>query len=178
MKGLTLTLPYPYLIAAAATRPDLGKCWETRDWAPPTWRGELAIHAGKNLGPVGGIDGLYDLVTRRPFTDALEVLGLTPEDMLDPSRRGVIVAVAQFRGAGWAIWKDGPAVKWDAAGEDISRVAEPELSFGDYTPVRRIWRLDEIRALATPVRCAGARSLWEVPADVEAAIREQLNGAH
>jgi hypothetical protein len=175
MKGLTLTLPYPYLIAVAATRPDLGKCWETRDWAPPTWRGELAIHAAENLRPVGGKDGLLDLCATSPFCEALAVLGLTGHDLLDPSRRGVIVAVAQFHGAGWAFWERGPVVKWDAAGKDVSRVEEPELSFGDYTPVRRIWRLDAICALPVPVRCAGARSLWEVPAVVEAEIREQLN---
>jgi hypothetical protein len=175
MKGLTLTLPYPYLIAVAATRPDLGKCWETRDWAPPSWRGEVAIHVAENLKPVGGPAGLVDLCATSPFREALAVLGFTGRDLLDKRRRGVIVAVAQFSGAGWAIWKDGGlAVKWDADGKDVSRVREPELSFGDYSPVRRVWRFDAIRALPVPVRCAGARSLWEVPAVVEAEIRGQL----
>lgn len=76
MKGLSLTLPYPYLIAAAATRPDLGKCWETRDWAPATWRGELAIHAARNLAPVGGRAGLLALCAQPSFAAALAVLGL------------------------------------------------------------------------------------------------------
>lgn len=174
MKGLTLTLPYPYLIAAAATRPDLGKCWETRNWAPVEWRGELAIHAAQSLNPVGGKKGLLELASAAPFAAALAVLGLEPRDLLDDARRGVIVAVTQFRGAGRAYRDGGPVVEWDPWTKDRSRVAEPELSFGDYTPVRRIWRLDEIRALRAPVPCAGARGLWEVPAEVQAQIRAQL----
>lgn len=175
MRGLTLTLPYPYLIAAAAAHPDLGKLWETRGWAPhpPSWRGELAIHAGKNLGPVGGVDGLYDLAITEPFTTALAALDLTPLDILDPARRGVIVAVADFGGAGVAE-RDlfGAWVRWPGGAR--SEVREPELSFGDYAPGRRVWRLDAIVALRSPVGCSGARGLWNVPPPVEAQVRAQL----
>lgn len=195
MKGLTLTLPYPYLIAAAATRPDLGKSWETRDWAPPSWRGELAIHAAENLKPVGGRGGLIDLCTEPAFFRALQPFMMTirrdskgeewPEFSADTLRRGVIVAVAQFRGAGVAERDmlampapgfDGAWVRWPDGSR--SEVVEPELSFGDYSPGRRIWRLDEIRTLAEPVRCRGAMGLWDVPADVEAEIKGQLNDTH
>lgn len=169
MKGLSLTLPYPYLIAAAATRPDLGKCWETRDWAPVTWRGELAIHAARNLAPVGGRDGLLALCAEPPFDAALAVLGLDGPALLAPTYRGCIVAVATFRGAGtaaggWVNWSD----------QDGMPVPEPELRFGDYRPGRRVWRLDAIQALPAPVPCRGGMGLWDVPADVQAHIAEAL----
>jgi hypothetical protein len=172
MKGLTLTLPWPYLIAAAAARPELGKSWETRDWAPPTWRGEIAIHAAENLKPVGGPAGLVDLCDSSPFRQALASLGLTGRDLLDKARRGVIVAVVRLADVGqvtsddhWVLWRG--EYRYD-------EVLEPELSFGDYSRGRRVWRLAEIRAIAEPVRCRGVMGLWEVPAVVEAAIRAQL----
>ena len=36
------------------------------------------------------------------------------------------------------------------------------------------WSLASIRALPNPVPCPGARRIWNVPPDVEIAIREQL----
>lgn len=179
MRGLTLTLPWPYLIAAAERFPLLGKSWETRDWAPqpPSWRGEIAIHAAQNLKPVGGKDGLLELCAESPFREALAALDLAGVGLLDPSMRGVIVAVAEFGGAGVACEgyegvRAVPAVRWPDG--SIVNVPEPELSFGDYSPGRRIWRLDRIKALATPVPCRGALGLWAVPHAIEAEIRGQL----
>jgi hypothetical protein len=36
------------------------------------------------------------------------------------------------------------------------------------------WRLANARALAEPVPCKGRLGLWNLPADVEAAVRQQL----
>ncbi|GIK37899.1 MAG: hypothetical protein BroJett011_17320 [Chloroflexota bacterium] len=43
---------------------------------------------------------------------------------------------------------------------------EPERSFGDYTPGRWAWRLEQIRPLAAPVPATGAWGLWPAPADL------------
>ncbi len=40
---------------------------------------------------------------------------------------------------------------------------EPELSFGDYTPGRYVWRLENVRLLPTPIPYKGSLGLWTVP---------------
>ncbi len=44
--------------------------------------------------------------------------------------------------------------------------AEPERSFGDYTPGRFAWLLDHVRRLPEPVATKGALGLWEWVAGV------------
>ena len=48
----------------------------------------------------------------------------------------------------------------------------PECAFGKYAAGRFAWVLEHVRTIE-PVPCRG-RSLWEVPEDVEARIRSQL----
>jgi hypothetical protein len=38
------------------------------------------------------------------------------------------------------------------------------------------WVKMDVKALATPIPCRGALSLWTVPADIEAEIRRQVGG--
>ena len=64
MKVLTLTQPWATLVAIGA------KHIETRSWAT-SYRGPLAIHAGKGLGPVGGMRGLQRLCDRVEFGNVL-----------------------------------------------------------------------------------------------------------
>jgi hypothetical protein len=189
MLALTLTAPWGSLVAVAAQRPELGKLWETRSWAPRGLRLpiQMAIHQGSNLKPVEGLVGLQALCADEPFRSA--ILPIIYEEQIDAEdqpyptwdlRRlplGFIVAVVTLAEVGTACWGyDGPrqvpAVRWP--GGRIENVPEPELSFGDYTPGRRIWRLAEIRALPAPVRCRGYQSLWRVPAEVAAQIEAQL----
>lgn len=49
-----------------------------------------------------------------------------------------------------------------------------EGAYGDYRLGRYAWRTFGVQKLAVPVPCRGALGLWRVPADVEAAVREQL----
>ncbi len=55
---------------------------------------------------------------------------------------------------------------------DVQRItrahapAEPERSFGDYTPGRFAWLLDHVRRLPEPVAAKGALGLWEWVAGV------------
>jgi hypothetical protein len=65
-----------------------------------------------------------------------------------------------------------PAVRWPDG--KIENVPQPELSFGDYAPGRRIWRLTEIVALPEPVEAQGKQGLWMLGGRAAAAVAEQL----
>lgn len=67
MKGLSLTQPWATLVAIGAKR------IETRIWAT-SYRGPLAIHAAKGLGPVGGKKGLVLQCARKHFLPALDLI--------------------------------------------------------------------------------------------------------
>lgn len=49
-----------------------------------------------------------------------------------------------------------------------------EAAFGDYAPGRVGIITDNVRRLAEPVPCSGRQQVWNLPADVEAAVREQV----
>jgi hypothetical protein len=55
-----------------------------------------------------------------------------------------------------------------------SPIGPYEHAFGNYEPGRWAWRLDDVRTLRQPVRCKGARGLWDVDATLAAAIEAHL----
>lgn len=173
MKALTLTQPWATLIAIGAKR------IETRSWWTG-YRGPIAIHAGKNLAPVGGEVGLLAQCADATFFRALEPhvrvvhratpIGLT--DTIDPDElpRGCVVAIADLVDCkriapSWTqhtgamppkisrFTDDGEPVLWE--------LTEQEIAFGDYTPGRFAWLLDNVRALPVPVPARGAQGLWD-----------------
>lgn len=177
MKVLTLTQPWATLVAIGA------KQIETRSWAT-SYRGPLAIHAAKGLGPVGGMRGLIDLCEREPFwgvlREALRVSVLRPGDaetIANELPRGEIIAVCElalvvptglFEPEGrWMQFRgDGSRPVW--------RLTDQERAFGDYTPGRFAWLLADIRPLPEPIPAKGALGLWEPDAGTLTAIRTQL----
>jgi hypothetical protein len=192
MYAATLTAPWGSLIAVAAQRPELGKHWETRSWAPRGLRGPLrfAVHQGKNLGPVGGRAGLQAVCADAPFWAAIEPI--IYQEQIDPQGNpyptwdvarlplGRIVAVVTLAEVGRACWgyeghQPVPAVHWPDG--KIENVPQPELSFGDYTPGRRIWRLVDIVALPEPVEAVGRQGLWMLGGRAAAAVAEQIGAA-
>jgi hypothetical protein len=58
-----------------------------------------------------------------------------------------------------------------AAGLDVS---EMERMFGDYSPGRFAWITRECRPLKNPVPVVGHQGFFNLPADVESKVREQL----
>lgn len=136
MKALTLTQPWATLVALGAKR------IETRSWYTP-YRGPLAIHAAKGLGPVGGERGLQALCVTSPFREAL--LGKQPLPC------GAIVAVCRLISC----------CLTQTLHEDLVRIAPHELEFGDYTPGRFAWVLSDIVALPDPIPARGALGLWD-----------------
>jgi len=172
MRALTLTQPYATLVAIGAKR------IETRSWQTP-YRGLIAIHAGQGLGPVGGRRGLHRLCGREPFASVLAANGYSAHLM--PAwglPRGCIVAVAQLVDCvstdlmqyGWRYAKVdervAPVHTWKLTGQ--------ERAFGDYTPGRYAWLLDDVRPLTTPYPYRGGQGLRCVPDLDILAIEDRL----
>jgi hypothetical protein len=150
MKGISLTQPYATLVALREKR------IETRGWRT-SYRGEIAIAAAKKFPSEA-----RGLCPTRPFSNALGSVALPT---------GMIVAVASLV----------ECFQFDAGTEGrirarslIGRLPRFEADFGYYTAGRYGFVFDDVRALAEPVACKGALSLWDVPADVERVIRNQL----
>lgn len=159
MKALTLTQPWATLIALGA------KKIETRSWGTG-YRGLLAIHAAKNLKPVGGDAGLEDLVRSEPFSSALQGADLP---------LGRIVTVMKL--------VDCQRIEATLTADIAARfmVAPTEEEFGDYTTGRRAWLLnaypDSTRKPAQiEIECRGGMGLWDVPPEIESRVLQGVLG--
>lgn len=163
MKALTITQPWASLIAIGAKR------FETRSWST-NYRGPIAIHAAKGLGSVGGASGLLTLCQQEPFRSTFlehceELRSLYPHakpptwrDMLP---LGAIVAVVELT--------DVVRTETLTALPFWEGRNDHERAFGDYTPGRFAWHLENVWKLADPIVCSGALGLWKAPDALEAA---------
>jgi hypothetical protein len=151
MKALSLTQPWATLIAIEAKR------YETRSWQ--SWYvGQLAIHAAKGLGAVGGKRGLIEMCHEQPFLSALNE---STADFTVELPLGAIIATCTLT-ACWPTEQVAP------------QMSKNELKFGDFSEGRWAWRLINVWKLPEPVPCKGTLGIWEVPADVEAQIQAQI----
>lgn len=155
MKALSLTQPWASLVAVGAKR------YETRSWSTGH-RGAIAIAASKSF-PLD----CRALFAGRPFRDVLDEAGLTLDDLVRCC--GHVVAVADVVGC---IRTDGHAAQ--LVGLPVP--AEHERAFGDYSPGRFAWALDNVRQLDSPVACKGMLGLWEMPSAVYEAVRRNVRG--
>lgn len=150
IKCLTLTQPYATLIALEQ------KHIETRSWHT-NYRGPLAIHAGKGLGPVGGIQGLRGLCCSGPFFSALKAAGIDLDRVdVDVLPLGAIVATCELIDV---VSTNQLPVGW-RRGKHAWWLTEQEQAFGDYSPNRYCWLLANVQALSEPIPCPGAQGLW------------------
>jgi activating signal cointegrator 1 len=164
LKALTLTQPWATLIAIGAKR------IETRSWSTD-YHGQIAIHAAKGLGPVGGKRGLADQCTMAAFADALRGGGyaLGAETYLTdkPLPLGAIVAIAVLDRV--------RRIDMKLRAEVMAQTITPnEIEFGSYESGRYAWFLESVLPLKEPIPCSGALSLWDVPAEVHNRILSQL----
>lgn len=171
MRALTLTQPWATLVAIGA------KHIETRSWAT-SYRGPLAIHAGKGLAPVGGRAGLYDLAFSDPEGYFYPALRQANVFCIDDLPRGAIVAtcelVAVLRTENTPIGVRGETAIIDSAGEYHTIImTDQEVAFGDYSPGRRAWILADVKILPEPIPVKGALSLWEVDTLTQTAVKRQ-----
>ena len=169
MRGLTLWQPWASLCASGAKR------FETRSWGT-SYRGELLIHAAARLPPRSSYsaDPAKPVELTVPVVEAMiEALGMSEFERLP---RGCVVAVARLAEVERIQNEDSmrqPLMR--AFGMSLAR-ARSEWLFGDWTPGRFAWLLEDVRPLDVPVRCAGARGLWTPSGAVLEAARKAWTG--
>lgn len=188
MKFLTIRQPWASLIAVGA------KTIETRPFSTK-YRGPLAIHAGLAKPTIHTLPGFTD-VTGEPIADGHDFAWLDlaqwpgPDRVYDPSRAvvplpfGAVVAVCDLIDVvptseiAWygntesltgRAWQPPPS---DLLPEDESfwEVDASQKPFGDFTPGRFAWLLDNVRPI-DPVPMEGAQGLRDLPADILERIR-------
>ena len=161
MKGLSLTQPWATLVAIGAKR------IETRGWSTK-YRGPVAIHAARGLPAEA-----TDLARESPFREALASGGYSSAYDLP---RGAIVATATL--AACFIFSARKSYQIPVASNDPGKINWREVmiegweaAFGDYTPGRYGFLLDDVRALTEPIPCRGNLNLWPVPEEIADRLR-------
>lgn len=160
MKAVTLYQPWATLVAIGA------KKIETRSWFT-RYRGPLAIHAGKDKRFIDHRSPYY-LCNEQPFYNILmEHAALVAQRYISPLEisehlmpRGAIIAICELADCrqipkpGYHTL-DGSSL-WVPPNQDTN-----EFHFGDYTPGRWAWILNNVQALPDPVPARGSLGLWE-----------------
>lgn len=124
MKAITLHQPWATLIALGLKR------YETRSWAT-TYRGKLAIHAGKTV--------IFDPRMMPIVAGALAQHGIQQANQLPVSG---VLCVCEVK----AVYHT----------EDVSPYLKAEeLAFGDFTPGRAAWELEVIEVFPQPIPAKG-----------------------
>ena len=152
MKALTILQPWASLIACGA------KKIETRSW-PTKYRGPLAIHAGKVMP-----DEFADLACGNPlFRKTLLDAGILMSFVNMPF--GSVIAIADLVDCREIYGRTcvgneqkpiGALLRNDAHGIEVTG---NEIAFGDYTPGRFAWILQNVRQIE-PIRARGYQRLW------------------
>lgn len=144
MKAITLWQPWASLIQWGEKR------YETRSW-PTSYRGLLAIHAGKQADTQKLLD--CNSFYREAF--ARHGIPFNP-----PLPAGAVLCLVQLVDC--------------CPTENVTRNALPgfgisqkEQQFGDYSSGRFAWKLENVRVLDSPIQYRGAQGLWDWPVDVE-----------
>lgn len=140
MRCLTLTQPWASLVMCGAKR------METRDWRT-NYRGQLGIHAAKGF-PVDAADLCFQPL----FKKALVAGGFRVEGLRDRHNSwglplgmllGTVTLVDCVSTVGVALTID-----------------EQERAFGDFTPGRWAWILEDFTPFAQPIPLRGSLRLW------------------
>ena len=146
MKALTLWRPWPWAIFHAPTNP---KRIENRPWTPwPSIIGkQIVLHAGQTFDSEAA-DELCTMFALHPD-------GTPPHGWHDQGLIGVATVW------GWAN---------SAADCEKFMVGQRHWVSGPHA-----WLLSAVRTFREPIPCKGKQGLWNLSADVEARVREELN---
>ncbi|MCL4441072.1 MAG: ASCH domain-containing protein [Firmicutes bacterium] len=140
MKVISLLQPWATLVAIGAKR------IETRSWAT-SYRGPLAIHASK-----GVTAAIKKLVFTKPFFTILRKLGYGVAWGADWNLPlGKIIATCNLVDV------------VPITPEFTATLSENEKAFGNYTPGRFAWILEDVKQLPEPIPAKGSLGLWEFP---------------
>ena len=166
MKAITIWQPWASLIAVGA------KGFETRSWKT-SYRGPIAIHAAARKCPQQK-DLSYE--SFNAITEAITLsFGQWRFDW-DNIPLGCIIATAELA----EIWRivHYPGTNIDVAkhipvgGEldvpkhhpDFHKTIIPtdlEMLYGDWTPGRYAWQIENVKMLPEPIPCKGQQGLWK-----------------
>jgi hypothetical protein len=139
MKAITLIQPWASLIALGE------KQFETRSW-PTSYRGPIAIHAGRRTKQAEEfIRNMIDACPSLFYHQRLY--------RVDDFPFGSIIAIGILKGC-------------YRTSLNLPNVTIQELDLGDWSTGRWAWRIEDVRALETPVHVRGAQGIWEVPNDL------------
>lgn len=131
-----------------------GKDRENRP-KPMRYRGLVAVHAGLHVPDSGDFLAVRDMAARSPeWNDARRA-------------RGVILGLVRVTGCHFA----------SDCRKAVRRDGEPR--YCTWWATGEQWHIEvtDPVALAEPVPCKGKLGLWRLPADVEKAVRDQLEEA-
>nr|DAY51533.1 MAG TPA: ASCH domain protein [Caudoviricetes sp.] len=157
MKVITIWQPWASLIACGA------KEFETRGWAT-SYRGPIAIHSA-TLSPFKAIrDVPIDAVCK--MREALKERGILPPfTNFKDLPLGHIIATGELVGCHKIVLHGGRGLPSTAPGwletyRGIYEPSERELLFGDWTPGRYAWELQNVKMLDTPIPAKGKQRIW------------------
>lgn len=156
MKALSLLNPWAVLTVTAIEGGRMAKMFETRSFKT-NYRGPLAIHASK--GTVAK-SATVQTVMSPPFLNVLKLRAdLALKD--DPAMwckeewdcvmpRGVMLGICRLTEC-WPVE--------EALAHPL--MTEQEKQFGDYSPGRYAWLLEDMKPFVKPVPAKGSLGLWE-----------------
>jgi hypothetical protein len=175
VKVITLTQPWASLVACRT------KTIETRSWST-NYRGPLAIHAAKTWNNEAKAMLVSPGMRQLPAAGSLRAAGF---HWTKDRRRwytdlpfGSIVAtcylvdvVPVYQTSPPSAFEDNygdlPVKGWDRAipefddGDDTVLISEANRQFGDFSPGRFAWLLDDISLITPPWAATGRLGLWE-----------------
>lgn len=167
MKAITIREPWAALIATGH------KHYETRSW-PTSYRGPIAIHAGKQL------DKAFkdELVAEQ-----LKMCGITPETVKELPL-GAVIATAELVNVWHIVHHPGTDVdvakhipigaesmSTDRRAPDFGDYfvpTEKEMALGFWVPGNYAWELRNVKLLPEPIPAKGKQGLWEWFPETEA----------
>lgn len=156
MKALTLTQPWATLMAIGAKR------IETRSWYT-RYRGPLAVHAAK--GYPAWAKALY---LENPFYQSLLEIGGIYGVPSSPAVEDIRDHLKEVRGHVLAVGELVECLPTEATGclpgvfDDYPQLDTlTEEDFGDFSPGRFGWVIENVQLLKYPVAAKGSLGLWE-----------------
>jgi activating signal cointegrator 1 len=138
---------------------------ETRSWGT-RHRGPLVIHAAKGFPP-----DPRELCSLSPYRQVLARHGYPDASSLP---LGAVIAVAELVDV---MKFTRTSLREVRARARAGELPMHEADFGDFSPGRYGWVLNNVRALAERIPVRGMLGLWEVPRETEKEISLQLRRA-
>lgn len=137
MKAITIKQPWASLIALGE------KKFETRSWQTHH-KGDIAIHAGKNID-------------KQAFKSFLPVFQKHGIHNIEDLPVGSIIATAQIVKCHRVYYDYGDK----AIMETGIKISDDEYLFGNYEKNRYGWELSNVKKLEKPIEAKGKLSLWD-----------------